>query len=434
MILSQLTQLEIDQLITDHLDINLTYKKQFGEVFTPPHLIHEILDHLPSTVWSNPSLTWLEPACGHGGFMLHVYHRLYHGLQHHIPNVTKRHHHIITNMLHMVELNPTSVSILRQRFGKQANIFKGDYLESSWQHHFQLSTFDIILGNPPFNNAREEELLGTSAGKIAILWKQFLRKSMKLVSPNGFIAMIHPCNWRSPCSLWNQLKHKDFLYLHIYSKADGRKVFGINTRFDVYVMQNKSHTKNTLVIDELQKQHHMNLTQWPFFPNYAYHLILPILTTPDKGIPVLFDSGMYRSDTCQKEPSNEFKYPVVHTITHEGVGLLYTNHKKGHFGISKIILNLNEKQYNHLIQNDYQGKYGMSQLSFGLPIRSRQQGLQILKAIQSEKFQTIIASCKWNSFQTSQKLFRYFIPSFYKHYQSVHHTKKNILKQKRSLK
>jgi len=32
------------------------------EVFTPPKLANEILDLLPKEVWSNPNLTFLDPA------------------------------------------------------------------------------------------------------------------------------------------------------------------------------------------------------------------------------------------------------------------------------------------------------------------------------------------------------------------------------------
>lgn len=423
--LSHLDTSDIDQLITTDLQIRNDQKKYFGEVFTPAPFIHEMLDHFPPTVWKNPHLTWLEPACGIGGFMLHVYHRLFHGLQTVIPNDSARHRHIIQNMLYMVELNPDNVTVLQERFGKKANIYKGDFLGSSWQTVFKHHKYDVILGNPPFNNIRDKEL-GTSAGKMSILWKQFLRKSLTLSAENGYIAYIHPCNWRAPCSLWNKMKQKELLYLHIYSKASGRKLFGIHTRFDLYVMQNKPHATNTLVIDELHHTHHMDLTKWDFFPNYAYSLILPIVTTPDKGIHVVFNGNLYASSNCKKERSEKFKYPVVHTITKEGVGVLYTDQQKGHFGIPKVILNLNEKQYSHnAIQNDYQGKYGMSQLSFGLPIQSKRQGELILRAIQTPEFQTILAACKWTYFQTSQKLFTYFVPTFYTHFLQSMKTKRN---------
>lgn len=79
----------------------------------------------------------------------------------------------------------------------------------------------------------------------------------------------------------------------------------------------------------------------------------------------------------------------------------------------KVILNANENQYP---VNDYDGKYGMSELSFGIPIRSKKQGDDIVKAINSSEFKEIIKATKWGAFQTDYKMFKYFKPDFYKHF------------------
>ena len=74
-------------------------------------------------------------------------------------------------------------------------------------------------------------------------------------------------------------------------------------------------------------------------------------------------------------------------------------------------LNFNEKQYPH---NDFDGKYGMSQLTFGIPIKSKKQGDDIIQAINSPNFQEILQATKWSSFQTDYRMFYYFDPNFYK--------------------
>ena len=48
--------------------------KQTGEVFTPLPLVDEILDKLPSEVFTDPSKTFLDPACGDGNFLIRVLH------------------------------------------------------------------------------------------------------------------------------------------------------------------------------------------------------------------------------------------------------------------------------------------------------------------------------------------------------------------------
>jgi len=51
-------------------------KDEFGEVFTPPELVEEMLDRLPEGSWTDPSKTFLEPSCGNGNFLIALKQRL----------------------------------------------------------------------------------------------------------------------------------------------------------------------------------------------------------------------------------------------------------------------------------------------------------------------------------------------------------------------
>jgi len=46
--------------------------KKTGEVFTPPELVNEILDKLPPEVFTDPTKTFCDPACGDGNFLIEV--------------------------------------------------------------------------------------------------------------------------------------------------------------------------------------------------------------------------------------------------------------------------------------------------------------------------------------------------------------------------
>ena len=43
--------------------------KATGEIFTPTPLVQEVLDQLPTEVFSDPSRTFLDPSCGDGQFL-----------------------------------------------------------------------------------------------------------------------------------------------------------------------------------------------------------------------------------------------------------------------------------------------------------------------------------------------------------------------------
>lgn len=44
---------------------------KYGEVFTPKHIVNEMLDTLPPEMF-NPEKTFLEPTCGEGVFVIEI--------------------------------------------------------------------------------------------------------------------------------------------------------------------------------------------------------------------------------------------------------------------------------------------------------------------------------------------------------------------------
>ena len=100
---------ELLDKIEKYLPVRENEKDKFGEVFTPPILINELLDQLPNHVWTDPTLKWLDPASGTGNFFMLVFFRLMAGLAKKIPNKNKRSHHILKNMLYMVDINSNNI-------------------------------------------------------------------------------------------------------------------------------------------------------------------------------------------------------------------------------------------------------------------------------------------------------------------------------------
>ena len=93
-----------------------TYEKRKtnDEVFTPPHLIEDMLDKLSPDVWSNPHKTWLDPCAGLGNFSVIILERLMKGLSPWEPNEELRKKHILEKMLYHVEMNPESATKLQR--------------------------------------------------------------------------------------------------------------------------------------------------------------------------------------------------------------------------------------------------------------------------------------------------------------------------------
>ena len=410
------------EIIRDNLVIRETEKNKHGEVFTPTALICEMLNKLPAVVWTNPDFKWLDPANGIGNFPLVVYYKLMDSLVPMFPDKKERSTHIIENMLYMVELNPVNSLVCREIFhminpDAEPNIHTGSFLEDGWKSEFGVDMFDVIIGNPPWNKPKVGIQTGSYGGRT--LWDKFIIKSLDSLNMNGYFGFINPAGWRGLGELhhlWNILTNKQIVYLHIYSVKDGKKYFNVGSRFDVYVLQNTDNTKPTEIIDELGGIYKFKLNDMPFLPNYSYEEIGRILTNEEEGVDVIYSSQYEtRKKWVEDTKTYKFKYPVVHSINKEGLGFWYSNtNEKGHFGISKVLLNFNGKQYSYKEQNDYEGKFGMSQNSFGLPISSKEEGDLILKAIDTPAFKKIIAGTKWSTFQTDYRMFKHFRKDWYK--------------------
>lgn len=49
--------------------------RDFGEVFTPSHIVKDMCDLIPAETWDDITSTFLEPACGNGNFLVEIYER-----------------------------------------------------------------------------------------------------------------------------------------------------------------------------------------------------------------------------------------------------------------------------------------------------------------------------------------------------------------------
>ena len=427
----------IEDTIYKFLPIRDEAKDKHGEVFTPKELINEMMDQLNKidpSVFTNKNLKWLDPANGTGNFPLIVYGRLMNGLEPSIPDEAKRSQHILQNMLYMVELQPDNYEISRKIFGREANIFCGSFLTPDNKSinpqiakKFGVEKYDIIMGNPPFNKEKKGAHSGSTSNTE--LWLTFSMISIDKLKDNGFLLFIHPQNWRGLGpkfrNLWETIKKLQLHFLHIYNKNDGKKYFNAGTRFDLYILQKKLNFKKSIILDEKSKLHQIDLKKFNFLPNYNIKKINEIITDEKNGINVIYDTKYHTQKPKAinikewwmkntDKPIGSFKHPVVHTITLKGLGLWHTNDKtRGHFYIKKVLLNKNENQYPY---NDYEGAYGMSQVTFGLPITSKKEGDLIVKAINTPDFKEIIKATKWGAFETDWRMFKYFKKDFWKEF------------------
>ena len=113
------------------------------EVFTPPTLANDILDLLPTEIWEDKTITFLDPVSKSGVFLREITQRLMIGLESVIPNKQKRINHILKNQVYGIGI--TEITSLLSR--------RSVYCAKNANSKYSIcDTFDNESGNIIFNN------------------------------------------------------------------------------------------------------------------------------------------------------------------------------------------------------------------------------------------------------------------------------------------
>lgn len=186
---------DIILMLREYVKVGEVEKKKFGEVMTPLELVKEMIATLPEEVWSNPNLKWLDPANGTGPYPSVVIYKLMNGLEEWEPDAEKRYKHIIENMIYTCELQAKNVFLwlcVADPFDEYTtNTYWGSFLDEGFDKHMKevwgVERFDIILGNPPYNDSNE----GLN-NKTTNLYNRFVNKSVEI---SNSVLMITPARW-----------------------------------------------------------------------------------------------------------------------------------------------------------------------------------------------------------------------------------------------
>jgi site-specific DNA-methyltransferase (adenine-specific) len=187
---------EYHELIYKHLKPSEQERKKNAEIHTPPVLIREMLDKIPNDFWSEPREV-LDPCCGKGGFLVELFHRFDQGLASTYPKKKQRHKIIIEFCLHFWDISPLNVfltqeilRVMSEGVSTKYNTNVGDSLI-----FINNKKFDLIVGNPPYNNEFDTVKGGGPAKPI------YHTFTVKLFEHADKLLFIVPTRWSQMSAL-----------------------------------------------------------------------------------------------------------------------------------------------------------------------------------------------------------------------------------------
>jgi hypothetical protein len=398
--------------------------KDFGEVMTPISLVEDMLNTLPDDVWTNKDLKWFDPCAGIGTFPSVIVQRLMKGLKKQIPNPKKRYKHIIEEMIYVCELQAKNLFAFHYIFDKpdiyELNTFYGSFLTDEFNEHMKnewnIEKFDIIVGNPPY----QENNLNQRYQKS--LWDKFVLKSLDILFESGFLCMVHPAGWRNVSGKFKELQkimfNKKITYLEIHNEKDGLKIFGAETRYDFYCLQNTRNNILTRIKGEDGVIEEVDLTKLNFLPNGKISQIISLVAKNNEEKVNLLCGSEYSTSKSylSKIKTDTHIYPIISIVRKNGdIEFIYSDRNLGQIGTKKVMWsNTRITSIGTFVDKD--GKYGMTQ--FGYSIVDKVKNLDLISdVLKSQNFISLMRYCCISSFPSlNEKILSTFRKDFYKQF------------------
>lgn len=383
------------------------------EVFTPPQIVNQILDQLPSELWSNPNVTFLDPCCKSGVFLREIAKRLNNGLVSKIPDLQERINHICEKQLFGIAITELTALLSRRSLycSKFANgeysICTGDFSEQGnvifepmkhiWRkngncqfcganrdnynrpddlesHAYQFihiddprelfkMKFDVIIGNPPYQLET-----GGSGRQAKPIYNLFVDQA-KSLNPN-YLVMIIPSRWFAGGMGLDKFRDSmlsDGKIKKIVDYSNGKDVFPNNSVGGVcYFIWDRQYNgpcnfvnvRNDITSESIRK-----LDEYPVLIRYnqAIDIVRKISVFNEPKISSVVSSiSPFGIPTMVRGELNESERNNIALHSSKGVGYISLNDvQKGHNLLNKWKLMISQTSAEHAGEPRKDGKFGI---------------------------------------------------------------------------
>ncbi len=289
------------------------------------------LGGIPLEMFRNADTTWLDPANGIGNFPVVAFYMIDYQLGKHgtdprlkgDKNTAKRRKHIVEKMLYMIELNKGNINTSRKIFkliapDAASNICCANTLsmtDAKLQSTFGTNRFDVVMGNPPFNEG------STKHHGDRGFYTRFITYGFSLLKKNGFLVYVHPPNYHRINK--NEIKKLFDEYNLVFLRIipDTKEYFDVQIAIDYYILQNKPSQHNTTILDQHNAvTYGIDVAMFKNVPNFGFGIIKKLEKLKRK-------EGAFHA-TIGRDSSNHATrpelyingtFPIIHLINQDGI-------------------------------------------------------------------------------------------------------------------
>jgi len=378
-------------------------KNHNAEHNTPFDLIYEIINHLPSSFWiSYPKI--IDHSCGKGNIVLTIFDEYYSNLidLHKDPvNLCKK---IIEELIYFADINENNIEYTKNILKKHSklytgkdinfhfNYYLGDSRKINPQTHFNISKFDAVFVNPPFEDRLKRNKTQHK------LWIEFTKLTFKnLLKENGYLLQISPSSFSSPsCKILTLFREKKVEHLYL----NREKYFkNIGTSICWYIIQNTNNTTYTTMVNNRYPVNFNN--QLLYLPNdlceESLNIHKKVMFNTQNKLKVEKDYVTCHNiilkkpnPTLSKTETSKHIYPVFHTNKQ----IWYSSIKQDFADKPKVLWT--RSGYTKPQYDD--GKFGVTDLSYFVLVDNKEAGEILNHNINLKLFKYILKTAKWSGF------------------------------------
>lgn len=255
----------LSEMVDEYLVPTNNEKTKNAEVSTPRPLRIEMLmklyeqlkyDFVKNTPRYNTicktGIKIFEPCVGKGGFVVDIIALLMEALEDGITDEQLRYKHIIENCLYMSEINEWNVYIVEKmikwkypEMKLKINMNVGDTLKLDIEKKWGIKGMDVVIGNPPYNNAGGIKKGGKN------LYTPFTLFAIHNTVNNGYIMYIVPTGilkttvYNKKTNVLNEISKHTIKCININECA---KYFKVSSTF-TYILINKDNSNSKIIYD-----------------------------------------------------------------------------------------------------------------------------------------------------------------------------------------